>query len=75
MFTLGSLGNAGNMRYNELTFIDARDFPGGPNGFVLAEYNYWVGAAGTICFIIASWFQDGFVASSFSFSLANIRYH
>lgn len=42
MFTLASVGFAGNATFNQRVFIDDRDFPGGPNGFTEMNYSTWV---------------------------------
>jgi hypothetical protein len=41
MCALGALGFAGNARFSQMTFIDQRDFPGGPNEVVVQLYSNW----------------------------------
>ena len=44
-----------------MTFIDARNFPGGPDAFVAAEYGVFVNIFGTVALVILNWFADGLV--------------
>ncbi|KAJ7756039.1 hypothetical protein DFH07DRAFT_959171 [Mycena maculata] len=45
LFVLGNIGNATNILFGQKTFIDDRDYPGGPNAFFVEQ--------STNC-----WFQD-----------------
>lgn len=62
-FILGTFGLAGGARFNQLTFIDARNYPGGPNAFVAAQYGDFVNIFGTVALVILQWFADGMVVS------------
>lgn len=42
MFTLATLGFAGNVKFNQLTYIDQRNIPGGPNAYTAKYYSIWV---------------------------------
>lgn len=42
MFILASIGLGGDAKFNEMTWIDDRNFPGGPNAFTVAFYSNWV---------------------------------
>ncbi|KAJ7085317.1 hypothetical protein C8R44DRAFT_651269, partial [Mycena epipterygia] len=53
MFTLASIGFAGNATFNQRVFIDDRDSHGGPNGFTAAHYSTWVNM---MAFVVMFWF-------------------
>jgi hypothetical protein len=38
MFTLASIGFGGNAKFNQMTYIDDRNIPGGPNAFTAEFY-------------------------------------
>ena len=42
LFTLASIGFGGNVKFNQMTYIDDRNIPGGPNAFTAQYYNDWV---------------------------------
>ena len=65
-FILGTLAQAGEMRFTQLMFIDDRNFPGGPNAFNGAEYSDPPGMLTTTSYVILNWFADALVVSSFS---------
>ena len=44
---------------DQLTFIDDRNFPGGPNAFTIAEYSITVNLLGNICAILMTLLADG----------------
>ncbi|TCD68387.1 hypothetical protein EIP91_010896 [Steccherinum ochraceum] len=59
LFSLGTIGNAVNMRITELSFVDNRNFPGGPSAYEV-ELNFIpLNIAGTAAYIINGWLQDG----------------
>jgi len=66
VFTLASLGFAGNAKFNEMTYIEDRAFPGGPNAFTIAFYNTPVNMMSFVSYTIMSWFADGLVLWRFS---------
>jgi hypothetical protein len=64
IFALGTIGNAANIKWSELGFIENREFPGGPNAFFVAEES--VTMVNLLClgaYIVATWMQDGFLVS------------
>lgn len=63
-FVLGTFGIAGEARFNELTFVDDRNFPGGPDAFIAAQYGDFVNIFGTVAYVILNWFADGLVVSA-----------
>lgn len=60
-FILGTFGIAAGAKFNQMTFIDDRNFPGGPNAFVAAEYGNFVNMFGTAAYVVLNWFADGLV--------------
>ncbi|KLO13649.1 hypothetical protein SCHPADRAFT_915187 [Schizopora paradoxa] len=59
IFSLGTVGFGGQIKFNEMTFIQDRDFPGGPLGFNFGEYNAPANLMTTAAFVILNWFADG----------------
>jgi hypothetical protein len=55
---LGTLGNAGSARTAQLTWIDNRNYPGGPNAFTVDQYNIPSNIFGDTGFVLCSWLQD-----------------
>ncbi|KAH8103707.1 hypothetical protein DFH11DRAFT_1734629 [Phellopilus nigrolimitatus] len=73
-FVLGTLGIAAEARFNQLTFIDARNYPGGPNAFVAAQYGDFVNIFGTSAYVVLNWFADGLVIYRF-WLIYNFNYY
>lgn len=42
MFSLSTIGFAGDVKFNQMTYIDNRNIPGGPNAFTAQYYHHWV---------------------------------
>ena len=61
MFTLVTIGNAGNIWNDQAAFVDNRNFPGGPNAFGETFYSLPQSVMGFVAFILATWLQDGFL--------------
>ena len=59
MFILGTIFIGANTKVNELSFIDNRNFPGGPNAYLAAFYNSTPNLIGNTMFILADWLADG----------------
>ncbi|KAH9484497.1 hypothetical protein JR316_0003979 [Psilocybe cubensis] len=59
VFVLGNIGNATNIRFGEMTFIDNRNYPGGPNAFFVQQSTNKVAVLCNSAYIVNSWFQDG----------------
>ncbi|KAI5119328.1 hypothetical protein M0805_000558 [Coniferiporia weirii] len=73
-FILGTFGIAGEARFNQLTFIDARNYPGGPNAFVAAQYGDVVNIFATAAYVVLNWFADGLVIYRF-WLIYNFNYY
>jgi len=64
-FILGSIGNAANIKFNEMVFIDDRDFPGGPNAYFTAENSVTINVLAYAVYIVNTWTQDGLLLYRF----------
>ncbi|KAF9527836.1 hypothetical protein CPB83DRAFT_884029 [Crepidotus variabilis] len=64
MFTLGNIGNGLNIKLSQMSFIDHRDWPGGPSAYVVQTTNI-LGLACNLTYIISSWLQDGLLVYRF----------
>lgn len=58
-FVLSTIFLASSAVNDQLTFIDDRNFPGGPNAFTIAEYSITVNLLGNICAILMGLLADG----------------
>jgi len=66
MFTLASIGFGGNAKFNQMTFIDDRNIPGGPNAFTVEFYSTWVNIMSFAAYVLMSWLADGLVLWRFT---------
>ncbi|KAJ7703882.1 hypothetical protein B0H17DRAFT_921603 [Mycena rosella] len=66
MFILASIGLGGNAKFNQMTFIDDRNYPGGPNAFTIDFYATPVNLSSFISYTVMSWFADGMVLWRFN---------
>ncbi|KAF9008614.1 hypothetical protein BDZ89DRAFT_965115 [Hymenopellis radicata] len=66
MFTLATLGFAGNVKFNQLTYIDQRNIPGGPNAYTAQYYSIWVNMMSFGSYVVMSWVADALVLWRFS---------
>ena len=71
-FILGTIGIAAEGRFNELTYVDDRNYPGGPNAFFIAQYGDFINIFGTVAYVVLNWFADGLVVSAFHVVLGRI---
>ncbi len=69
LFIMGNVGNGTNIKVGEQTFVDFRNFPGGPSAY-FATGGGPVGLTCNVVYIINSWFQDGYLVGSLLFRLA-----
>lgn len=65
IFVLGTIGGAINILLDQNAFIDDRDFPGGPGGYLTAFFNTHANILAFSCFVIATWLQDGYLLYRF----------
>ncbi|KAJ7035286.1 hypothetical protein C8F04DRAFT_535230 [Mycena alexandri] len=66
MFTFASIGFAGNAKFNQMTFIDDRNIPGGPNAFTVEFYSTWVNIMSFAAYVLMSWLADGLLLWRFT---------
>jgi hypothetical protein len=64
MFILGTIFVGANTKVNELSFVDNRNFPGGPNAYLAANYNSHPNLLGNTMFVIANWLADSLLVRS-----------
>jgi len=70
MFVLVTISNALDIKYNQMVFIDYRNYVGpdgssGPVGFLTNYYNAPVEIAGLVLYFMAQWLQDGLLIYRF----------
>jgi hypothetical protein len=58
LFLLGNIGNATNIVFGQKTFIDDREYPGGPNAFFVEQSTDWSAVVCNSVYIVNSWLQD-----------------
>ena len=71
-FVLSTIFLAGSAVNDQLTFIDDRNFPGGPNAFTIAEYSITVNFLGNVCAVLLGLLADGLLVR-YTFSIAKGR--
>ncbi|KAF5347356.1 hypothetical protein D9756_009967 [Leucocoprinus leucothites] len=64
LFIMGNIGNGTNIKVGEDTFVNFRNFPGGPNQY-FAMGGGLVGLTCNVVYIINTWFQDVFLLYRF----------
>ncbi|KAF9218574.1 hypothetical protein BS17DRAFT_822735 [Gyrodon lividus] len=74
LFVLGNIGNGTNLKFGEMTFIDDRDYPGGPNAFFVQESTNIVAVLCNTVYIVNSWFQDALLLYRFWLIWGRNRY-
>ncbi|KAJ7135105.1 hypothetical protein C8R46DRAFT_1325870 [Mycena filopes] len=65
LFILGNIGNATNIVFGQKTFIDDRNYPGGPNAFFVEQSTNWSAVVCNSVYIVNSWFQDALLLYRF----------
>ena len=60
LFTLGTVGFGGQVKFNEMMFVQYRDFPGGPLGFNFGMYNTDSSNMATTSYVSDLWAQLSF---------------
>ncbi|KAG5634045.1 hypothetical protein H0H81_003649 [Sphagnurus paluster] len=58
LFVLATFAIGGKLKYAELTFVDFRDYPGGPVGFFNSHLNNHVYIMGQVCTTLVPWVGD-----------------
>ncbi|KAF7328660.1 hypothetical protein MSAN_02467600 [Mycena sanguinolenta] len=65
LFILGNIGNATSIFYAQKTFIDDRNYPGGPGAFFFEQSTQWSAVLCNSVYIVNTWFQDGLLLYRF----------
>ncbi|KAK7045123.1 hypothetical protein R3P38DRAFT_2508878 [Favolaschia claudopus] len=65
LFVLGNIGNATNILFGQKTFIDNRDYPGGPNAYFIEQSTDWSAVVCNSVYIVNTWLQDGLLLYRF----------
>lgn len=52
IISMATIGLGTNIKFNEMTYIDYRDYPGGPNAFTVDFYSNWVNIFGFAAFVL-----------------------
>jgi len=71
MWTLATVGLAGTAKFNQMVFVDDRDFPGGPNAFTGAFYSTWVNMLSFAAYIVMNWMASALVLWRFTMFWGN----
>ncbi|KAJ7100373.1 hypothetical protein C8R44DRAFT_747428 [Mycena epipterygia] len=65
LVTLASVGFAGAARFSQMTFIDDRNFPGGPNAFAVQAFGNWANMMAVVSYTLMGWLSDAFLIYRF----------
>ncbi|KAJ7821191.1 hypothetical protein B0H14DRAFT_3089137 [Mycena olivaceomarginata] len=65
LFALGNIGNATTFLFAQKSFIDYRDYPGGPGAYFVEQSTDWSAVVCNSVYIVNTWFQDGIVLYRF----------
>lgn len=63
LFVLGTLFVVSSSRVAQLTFIDDRDYPGGPGVWAEEQFSIPINLLGNVCAILGTWFADALLVS------------
>ena len=63
LFTLGTINFGTGVKFNEMTFIDDRNYPGGPLGFNFGRYSDWRNVLGFAASFALNWTSDAMLVS------------
>jgi hypothetical protein len=64
IFSLGTIANGLALYVNQLTYIDDRNYPGGPAAFAIEQNSITVNIVATAFYFINQWLQDGLLVCS-----------
>jgi len=65
LFVLGNIGNATTIVFGQKTYIDDRNYPGGPSAYFVEQSTNWSCVVANAVYIVNSWFQDGLLVYRF----------
>ncbi|KAH7908983.1 hypothetical protein BJ138DRAFT_1011730 [Hygrophoropsis aurantiaca] len=58
IFLMGSISFAGNNQFVQMAFIDNRNYPGGPSGYIVDEFSVPINIASDVALVMANWCAD-----------------
>jgi len=61
LFTLSTIAFGTEVKFNELAFVDDRNYPGGPLAYNFDQYNNPINVATFASSFVATWFADAFL--------------
>jgi hypothetical protein len=64
LFGFGTIFTGMNINSSKVAFIDNRNFPGGPEAYVLSIYSSPIQLTPNIVFILANWMADALLVRS-----------
>jgi hypothetical protein len=64
LWVLATLGIAGNIKFIQMTYIDYRNYPGGPNAFTFDFYTLPINMLGLVVYVLMNWAADGLLVRS-----------
>ncbi|TEB33420.1 hypothetical protein FA13DRAFT_1708233 [Coprinellus micaceus] len=65
LWVLATLGIAGNIKFIQMTYIDYRNYPGGPNAFTFDFYTLPINMLGLVVYVLMNWAADGLLLYRF----------
>ncbi|KAH6899457.1 hypothetical protein BKA70DRAFT_1115407 [Coprinopsis sp. MPI-PUGE-AT-0042] len=66
LFVAATIGFAGNTLFVQMTYIDYRNIPGGPNMFTLTYFGHPVNMVANCAYVFISWIADGLLLYRFA---------
>lgn len=63
LFTAMTTGQQFNLLFIQIGFTEARNYPGGPNGFLSGQFGTPVDLTSTSLFMFANWMMDSLLVS------------
>ena len=71
LFGLGTLNICFNLHFNQMAWVDKRNFPGGPLAFLLTQQNVPINIAGNAISAVIPFLADGLLVSHLTISWCN----
>ncbi|KAJ7793422.1 hypothetical protein B0H14DRAFT_149075 [Mycena olivaceomarginata] len=65
LFALGTIGSGTSYLFAQKSFIDDRDYPGGPGAYFVEQSTDWSAVVTNSVYIVNTWFQDGILLYRF----------
>lgn len=65
MSVLATIAFGANTKFIQMTYIDYRSYPGGPNAFTQTFYNHPINLTSFVCYTLMTWLGDGLVLYRF----------